>query len=91
MEKILINIDSRQRDLTLFPQSSYFKIEYNDDINFRDKQQNLDSKMKYINNNYVNFNNIDYVSLVTFEFPNNFYIFQNTMTITLVMVIQSFF
>lgn len=77
MEKILINIDSRQRDLTLFPQSSYFKIEYNDDINFRDKQQNLDSKMKYINNNYVNFNNIDYVSLVTFEFPNNFYIFQN--------------
>jgi hypothetical protein len=77
MEKILINIDSRQRDLTLFPQSSYFKIEYNDDLNFRDKQQNIDSKMKYINNNYVNFNNIDYVSLVTFEFPNNFYIFQN--------------
>ena len=34
MEKILLNIDSRQRDLTLFPQSSYFKIEYNDDLNF---------------------------------------------------------
>jgi hypothetical protein len=77
MEKILINIDSRQRDLTLFPQSSYFKIEYNDDLNFYDKQQNIDSKMKYINNNYVNFNNIDYISLVTIEFPNNFYIFQN--------------
>jgi len=77
MEKILINIDSRQRDLTLFPQSSYFKIEYNDDLNFRDKQQNIDSKMKYINNNYVNFNNIDHISLVTFEFPNNFYIFEN--------------
>ena len=43
MEKILINIDSRQRDLTLFPQSSYFKIEYNDDLNFHDKQQNIDS------------------------------------------------
>ena len=78
MEKILLNIDSRQRDLTLFPQSSYFKIEYNDDLNFRDKQQNIDSKMKYINNNYVNFSNIDYISLVTIEFPNNFYIFQNT-------------
>jgi hypothetical protein len=77
MEKILLNIDSRQRDLTLFPQSSYFKIEYNDDLNFRDKQQNIDSKMKYINNNYVNFSNIDYISLVTIEFPNNFYIFQN--------------
>jgi len=77
MEKILINIDSRQRDLTLFPQSSYFKIEYNDDINFYDKKQNIDSKMKYINNNYINFNNIDHISLVTFEFPNNFYIFQN--------------
>ena len=77
MEKILLNIDSRQRDLTLFPQSSYFKIEYNDDINFHDKKQNIDSKMKYINNNYVNFNNIDHISLVTFEFPNNFYIFQN--------------
>jgi len=77
MEKILLNIDSRQRDLTLFPQSSYFKIEYNDDFNFHDKQQNINSKMKYINNNYVNFSNIDYISLVTFEFPNYFYIFQN--------------
>jgi hypothetical protein len=77
MEKILINIDSRQRDLSLFPQSSYFKLEYNDDYNYYNKEEKTDSKMKFINNNYINFLNIDYISLVTFEFPNNFYIFLN--------------
>ena len=77
MEKILINIDSRQRDLSLFPQSSYFKLEYNDDYNYYNKEEKTDKKMKFINNNYINFLNIDYISLVTFEFPNNFYIFLN--------------
>ncbi len=77
MEKVLLNIDSRQRDLTLFPQSSYFKLEYSDDYNYYDKEGKKESKLKYINNNYVNFKNVDYISLVSFEFPNNFYVFQN--------------
>ncbi len=74
MEKILLNIDSRQRDTDLFQSSSYFKLEYND--NYYDKKSNK-KDMKFINNNYVNFKNVDYISLVTFEFSNNFYIFQN--------------
>lgn len=77
MEKILLNIDSRQRDLSLFPHSSYFKLEYSDDYNYYDNDEKKASKMKYINNNYVNFKNVDYISIVTFELPNNFYVFQN--------------
>jgi len=77
MEKILLNVDSRQRDITLFPNSSYFKIEYNDDFNFYDNKLNINSKMKYVNNNYIDFKDVDYISIVTIEFPNNFYIFQN--------------
>jgi hypothetical protein len=32
MEKILFNIDSKQRDITLYPNSNFFKIEYNNQI-----------------------------------------------------------
>lgn len=79
MEKMLLNVDSRQRDLSLFPQSSYFKLEYSDEYNYHyyEKDIKIDSKLKFNNNNYVNFKNIDYISLVTFEIPNNFYVFQN--------------
>lgn len=65
MEKILINIDSRQRDLTLYPSSSYFRIGYDDD-----------NTTNY--GNFINFKNIDYIKLASAEIPNNFYVFSNT-------------
>lgn len=67
MERILVNIDSRQRDIELFPQSNYFKLQYND----IDKSGNY-----YKNNNYINFKNVDYITLSSFEMMNNFYVFQ---------------
>lgn len=66
MEKVLVNIDSRQRDINLFPQPNYFKLEYNDTIN----------GVNFKNNNYINFKNVDYITLSSFEMMNNFYVFQ---------------
>jgi hypothetical protein len=66
MEKILVNIDSRQRDISLFSQSNHFKLEYNDTIN----------GVNFKNNNYINFKNVDYITLSSFEMMNNFYVFQ---------------
>ena len=62
MNKILINIDSRQRNVEYYPNSNYFKLgnESESDLNFY---------------NYLNFKNIDYISLASIEIPNNFYIF----------------
>ena len=62
MNKILINIDSRQRNILFYPNSNYFKLgnESESDLNFY---------------NYLNFKNIDYISLSSIEIPNNFYIF----------------
>jgi hypothetical protein len=80
MEKILVNIDSRQRDIILFPQSNYFKLEYNDSYINKEYNESTNSYIstvsKFINNNYVNFKNVDYITLASFEMMNNFYVFQ---------------
>jgi len=60
MDKILINIDSRQRDYTMYPDSCYFKL-------------GTDYNSKY--QNYLNFKNIDYIKLSSIEIPNSFYVF----------------
>lgn len=81
MEKILVNIDSRQRDISLFPQSNYFKLEYNNTFVEReyDKKNDITVQVpyKFINNNYINFKNVDYITVASFEMMNNFYVFQN--------------
>jgi hypothetical protein len=80
MERILVNIDSRQRDITLFPQSNHFKLEYND--SYINKEYNeltntfVNTVSKFINNNYINFKNVDYITLASFEMMNNFNVFQ---------------
>ena len=65
MEKILINIDSRQRDYNLYPSSSFFRVG-------ADSQPNSNFA------NLINFKNIDYIKLASAEIPNNFYIFHDT-------------
>lgn len=72
MEKVLINIDSRQRDYTLFPDSCFFKLEYN--VN----ENNLTGNTRFINNNYVNFKNVDYIKLASAEIPNSYYVFSSS-------------
>lgn len=76
MEKILVNIDSRLRDVTLFPNSNYFKLEYNDTVVENDSKNNAKINYTYRNNNYINFKNVDYITLSSFEMMNNFYVFQ---------------
>jgi hypothetical protein len=65
MEKILINLDSRHRDINLYPTSSFFRIGSDDQNN-----------SNY--SNYLNFKNIDYIKLVSAEIPNNFYVFSDS-------------
>ena len=65
MEKILINLDSRHRDINLYPTSSFFRIGSDDQNN-----------SNY--SNYLNFKNIDYIKLVSAEIPNNFYVFTDS-------------
>jgi hypothetical protein len=62
MNKILINIDSRQRNTEYYPDSNFFKIgnESDSDVNFY---------------NYLNFKNINSISLSSIEILNNFHIF----------------
>ena len=65
MNKILINIDSRQRNTLYYPNSNYFKLgnESESDVNFY---------------NHLNFKNIDSISLSSIEIPNNFYVFTDS-------------
>ena len=65
MEKILINLDSRHRDTSLYPTSSFFRIGSDDQNN-----------SNY--SNYLNFKNIDYIKLVSAEIPNIFYVFSDS-------------
>jgi hypothetical protein len=60
MEKILLNIDSRQRDYITYSDSTFFKLDYTSDFNS------------------ANFKNINYISLVSIEFPNTFYVFHES-------------
>ena len=60
MEKILLNIDSRQRDYITYSDSSFFKLDYTSDFTS------------------ANFKNINYISLVSIEFPNMFYVFHES-------------
>jgi hypothetical protein len=62
MDKILINIDSRQRNINAYPDPCFFKIG-----NESESPSNF--------NNYINFKNIDYITLSSIEIPNNFYVF----------------
>ena len=76
MEKLLVNIDSRLRDISLFPNSNYFKLEYNDSVVENDYKNNTKVNYKYKNNNYINLKNVDYITLSSFEIMNNIYVFQ---------------
>jgi hypothetical protein len=76
MEKLLVNIDSRLRDISLFPNSNYFKLEYNDSVVENDYKNNTKVNYKYKNNNYINLKNVDYITLSSFEIINNIYVFQ---------------
>ena len=60
MEKILLNIDSRQRNYTVYSDSTFFKLD----------------NMSNFNSAY--FKNINYISLVSIEFPNMFYVFHES-------------
>jgi hypothetical protein len=63
MEKTLINIDSRTRDYSLYPSSTYFKLGSDNQINN--------------NINYLNYKNINSIMLSSAEIPNDFYAFSS--------------
>lgn len=63
MDKILVNIDSRYRDYITYPDPCFFRIGH-------DAQKSTNF------NNYINFKNIDYISVSSAEIPNNFFVFE---------------